>query len=54
MFLLGGWAMQGIRFRGTRRAWTAIVAVVVATGGLLALDVAAGRRRRVDHQLRDR
>lgn len=33
--------MQGIRFRGTRRAWTALVAVVVATGGLLALDVAA-------------
>src|SRR3954463_15421036 len=31
--------MQGIRFGGTRRALTAIVAVVVATGGLLAIDV---------------
>src|SRR4051794_9978513 len=33
--------MQGIRYRGTRRAWAAFVAVVIATGGLLALDVAA-------------
>ena len=33
--------MQGIRFRGTRRALTGFFAAVVATGGLLALDVAA-------------
>ncbi len=33
--------MQGMRFRGTRRVWTAMVMVVLATSGLLALDVAA-------------
>jgi hypothetical protein len=33
--------MQGQRFRGTRRVWTAMVMVVLATSGLLALDVAA-------------
>ena len=42
--------MQGIRFRGTRRALTGFFAAVVATGGLLALATSltagAGRTRR--------
>ena len=53
-FLSGVGQCRGSRFRGTRRVWTALVAVVVATGGLLALDVAAAGGRRVDHELRDR